>query len=231
MRQEACDSDDQLLISLDAKATVKVGEFSRNGQSRLPVEALDHDYDSEAKVTPFGFLLPQFNELSIAVGTSKITSDFIVDQLETLWVANKERFAHIKKLVLLADNGPENSGRRTQYLQRMVQFADDHQIDIRLAYYPPYHSKYNPVERCWGALENYWRGELLDSVDAVVGYAKAMTWKGLAPIVSLVTKAYESGVRLTKNAMKAVEKRLRRLHTLPAWFIDIEHRSAEAVAG
>jgi hypothetical protein len=231
VRQEACDSDDQLLISIDAKATVKVGQFSRNGQSRLPVEALDHDYDSEAKVTPFGFFLPQYDELSIAVATSKVTSDFIVDQFEVWWLANKERFANIKKLVLLADNGPENSGRRTQYLQRMVQFADDHQIDIRLAYYPPYHSKYNPVERCWGALENYWRGEVLDSVDAVIGFAKAMTWKGLAPVVSLVTKAYESGVRLAKDAMKAVEKRLRRLPTLTPWFIDIEHRSAEKVAG
>jgi hypothetical protein len=190
----------------------------------VPTRALDHDYEPEAKVTPFGFFLPQHDELHLAVGTSKITSDFIVDQLETLWMKHRARFSHITRLVLLGDNGPENSGRRTQYLQRLVQFVDKFQIDIRLAYYPPYHSKYNPVERCWGALENYWRGEILDSVDAVVGFAKAMMWKGNSPVVSLVTQAYEAGVRLTKEAMKAVEKRLHRLPELPAWFIDIKHQ-------
>ncbi|MCP4447039.1 MAG: ISAzo13 family transposase, partial [Myxococcales bacterium] len=49
-------------------------------------------------------------------------------------------------------NGPENSGRRTQFLNRMVSFADRYQLNIRLAYYAPHHSKYNPVERCWGVL-------------------------------------------------------------------------------
>ena len=43
-------------------------------------------------------------------------------------------------------------------------------------YYPPYHSKYNPIERCWGVLEVYWNGELLDSEEAVLGFAANMTY-------------------------------------------------------
>jgi hypothetical protein len=205
-----------------------VGEFSRDGSSRVPVRGLDHDYEPDAKVTPFGLLLPEHDELSIVVSTSKVTSDFIVDTLEQWWCENKPRFPKVDTLVLLQDNGPENSGRRTQFLHRMVDFVEQHQINVRLAYYPPYHSKYNPVERCWGVLENHWNGSLLDTVEAVTGFAQSMTWKQRHPLVRLVTQAYQSGVRISKTAMKAVERKLSRLPHLPSWFIDIHpHQAVE----
>jgi hypothetical protein len=226
VRDEANASGNQLLISCDAKAVVKVGEFSRDGQSRVPVRALDHDYNPDSTATPVGLLLPQHDELSIAVCTSKVTSDCNVDVLDHWWTENEARFPTIDTLVLLQDNGPENSGRRTQFLRRMVEFVDKHQIDVRLAYYPPYHSKYNPVERCWGVLETHWNGALLDSVEAVVGYAESMTWKQKHPAVRLVTQVYDTGVRLSKKAMKAIEDRFIRLPNLPSWFIDIRHHAS-----
>ena len=228
VREEAAQSEDQLLISCDAKAVVKIGEFSRDGESRVPVRALDHDYKPDGQVTPVGLLLPNNDELSIAVCTSKVTSDCIADRIEAFWIENKPKFPKVDTLVILQDNGPENSGRRTQFLYRMVGLTQRYQINIRLAYYPPYHSKYNPVERCWGVLEKHWNGALLDTVEAVVGYAKSMTWKQEHPVVHLVTQAYESGVRLSKTAMKAVERKLSRLPHLPSWFIDINYE-AEAV--
>ena len=172
-------------------------------------------------------MLPAHNELSIAVCTSKVTSDCIVDTTERWWIDNKARFPKIDTLVFLQDNGPENSGRRSQFLSRMVHFSEVHQINIRLAYYPPYHSKYNPIERCWGILEHHWNGALLDTVEAVVGYAQSMTWKQEHPVVRLVTQVYELGVRLSKQAMKTVESKLSRSPTLPSWFIDIHYRLAE----
>ena len=156
VREQATSSDNELLISMDPKATVKIGELSRNGTSRVPVKALDHDFQPDGTVTPVGLLLAQHDELTIYMAQSKVTSDCIVDCLDTLWTENKPRFAAIDTLVLLLDNGPENSGRRTQFLHRIVQFVDEHQISVRLAYFPPYHSKYNPVERCWGILEQHW---------------------------------------------------------------------------
>jgi len=226
VREEAARSENQLLISADAKATVNIGAFSREGESRVPVQALDHDFQPDSRATPVGILLPQHDELSFAVCTSKVTSDCLVDAFDHWWVENKSRFPKVDTLVILQDNGPENSGRRSQFLFRMVEFADRHQINLRLAYYPPYHSKYNPVERCWGILENHWNGALLDTIDAVVGYAASMTWKLTHPAVRLVTKTYESGVRLSKQAMKAVEQRLSRLPELPSWFIDINYIKA-----
>jgi hypothetical protein len=102
-----------------------------------------------------------------------------------------------------------------------VAFAVRHQLTIHLAYYPPYHSKYNPVERCWGILENHWNGALLDSVDAVINFATTMTYNEHHPVVELVTTLYHTGVKLTQRAMQAIEVQLQRLPSLEKWFVTI----------
>ena len=120
---------------------------------------------------------------------------------------------------LKVDNGPESSGNRSQFLKRMVQFADSIKMPIQLLYYPPYHSKYNPVERCWGILEQHWNGTQLTDVETMLGWAKSMTWKGINPIVTLSEKIYEKGISLSKKEMKEIEKRLERNPLLPKWDI------------
>jgi transposase len=93
----------------------------------------------------------------------------------------RERFEQVKTLVINLDNGPENHSPRTQFLKRLLAFAQTSQLTIHLAYYPPYHSKYNPIERCWGILEQHWNGDVLDTVETVVQFAQTMTWKAKAP--------------------------------------------------
>jgi hypothetical protein len=106
-------------------------------------------------------------------------------------------------------------------MRRIVDFVQQYKVTVRLAYSPPYHSKYNPIERCWGILENHWNGSLLDSIDAVLQCAATMTWKGTHPIVALVTTTYQTGVTLTQDAMEAVETQLTRLPRLKKWFVDV----------
>jgi hypothetical protein len=183
---QADEAPDTLRLSLDAKAAVHVGPFSRRGKSRGGTKAADHDFKPEATLTPFGIFLPEHDDLTLYLARSKVTSDFIVDRLRDWWEFNRGRFPEVTKLVLNLDNGPENHSRRTQFLKRMVGFARETRLDIELAYYPPYHSKYNPIERCFGILELHWNGSLLDSVGAVVGYAETMRWKGGHPEVVLV---------------------------------------------
>lgn len=226
MNRHADESEEELRISVDLKAAVKVGCFSRKGTNRVLVEALDHDYSPDAVVIPLGIFLPGSDRLWIIVIPSPATADAIVDGIEAWWHDNRARFPTVKRLVIDQDNGPENNSHRTKFMARMVSFADDAKIDVRLAYYPPYHSKYNPIERCWAALEKSWNGSLLNTVAAVVGHASTMKWKGMSPVVSLVEKAYEKGVTLAKAAMKAVEARLARDETLGRWFVDIAHRVA-----
>ena len=108
---------------MDAKATVKVGPFARGGKSRALVAAVDHDFHPAATLTPVGIFLPTFDELFVYGVTSKVTSDCLVDRLVQWWESVRARFAHITTLVLNVDNGPENHSRRTQFMQRMVEFV------------------------------------------------------------------------------------------------------------
>lgn len=118
---------------MDAKATVKVGPFSRAGKSRVPTKAADHDFEPTATVTPVGILLVATDELFVYEVTSKVTSDCLVDCLERWWETVRPRFCHITTLVINLDNGPENHSRRTQFIYRLVAFVQQYGITVRLA--------------------------------------------------------------------------------------------------
>lgn len=222
LRQEnaAADaSEDTLRLSLDAKASVKIGLFARGGRTWAKVRALDHDFKADAALTPLGILLPHYGELSLYFAQSALTSDFIVDVMEMWWQGIRGRFPKVRTLLVNQDNGPENSSRRTQYVKRLAAFAEANGVKVRLACYPPYHSKYNPIERCWGALEQHWNGSVLDSIPTALRFARTMTWRGRHPLVELVTKSYSKGVRLTKREMAELERQIERLPGLEKWFV------------
>ena len=221
INKEADENPNQLRISLDTKAVVKVGDFSRGGYNRQHQHGLDHDFGAKESITPFGIFLPETKESFFWMATSKVTADFMVDRLEELFPKLLDRCPDLKVLVINADNGCESSGSRTQWLKRLVEFSLRHNICIQLAYYPPYHSKYNAVERCWGVLENHWRGEILSSVEKVLGLARSMKYAGIKPVVKLVRKVYRNGVTVIKSEMEEIELSLRRNVSLKKWFIKI----------
>jgi len=129
----AADADDTVLrLSLDAKASVLVGAFSRGGCSRVIVKAADHDFKPDAKLTPFGILLPQYGEVFLYLTDSKVTSDFIVDCLQNCWITLQSRFPQVTRLVLNLDNGPENHSRRTHFMNRITAFVDHFQLPVEL---------------------------------------------------------------------------------------------------
>ena len=216
-----------LRISLDAKAPINIGSFSRGGLNRVVVKAFDHDFQSKtAKVTPYGIYLPQQRELYLYFTSSKVTSDFIVDCLSDFWTSIRERFPEVTTLVINQDNGPENHSRRTQFMHRIADFTDRFGTAVKLAYYPPYHSKYNPIERVWSFLEQHWNGSLLDSVDTLLNFASSFSFKDARPTVHFVSQAYQTGVKLTKNQMQLLEQRLQRLKGLEKWFVLISPLSS-----
>jgi hypothetical protein len=220
VNDEADHTEGVLRLSMDAKARVKIGPFSRGGKSRQGTVGVDHDFEPEEIMTPFGIFLPFYGKPFFYFTKSRVTPDFMVDVLESLWPELRQRFkAHT--LVINMDNGPENNSHRTQFIKRIVDFAHTNFVTIRLAYYPPYHSKYNPIERVWGVLENHWNGEVLDSEKKVLGLAKTMTWNGKRPVVQLVEGDYPTGIKLNKREMAAYERQMERLPGLERWFIDI----------
>jgi len=164
--------------------------------------------------------------LHITFGSSYKTSDFIVDTIEAKWHALDDQEKEETSLIQIKmDNGPESSGNRTQFLYRMVELVDAIGKPIQLLYYPPYHSKYNPIERCWGILEQHWNGTKLIDAQTMLEWAKSMTWKTLHPVVELSHQVYQKGISLGKAAMRAVEARLKRDATLPKYDILINPAS------
>jgi hypothetical protein len=203
-----------------------VGGKTRTDAAGNVTKGWDHDPPAKEKLVPFGILMVASGALMLLFGSHE-TSDAWVDALQMWWRQVRRGHRHIKRLVIYLDNGPKNSGRRTQFLKRMVQFADWSGLEIRLVYYPPYHSKYHPIERCWSALEKEWNGVLLNCLEVVFQCARRMTWKGQHPKVKHLRGEYPNGVRVAAKEMKPYKTRLRRSTTLPNYDITIEPRTAK----
>lgn len=226
----AADADETMLrLSVDAKATLGLGLFSRGGYSRLTVKALDHDFAPDQKVTPVGVFWPHAkrNELFLFLTSCPVTADLIVDCIHNTWLMIADRFPHVQTLLLNLDNGPENHSRRTQFMKRLTDLVDDFWLTLDLAYYPPYHSKYNPIERVWGVLEQHWNGSLLDTLETVLHFAQTMTYNDVHPVVNVVTSTYHTGVKLSQKAMAKLEERLERLPGLEKYFVRITPLSSQ----
>jgi Rhodopirellula transposase DDE domain len=221
------DADPTVLrISMDTKATVNVGEYSRGGQSRarIAVAALDHDMQPKEKLVPGGILESVSGRPFVFFGNSYKTSDFMVDGLLLWWEERKSALSNIKQLMINLDNGPECSGHRSQFLLRMTEFADQTGLSVRLVYYPPYHSKYNGIERYWAGLEKSWNGYLLDSVTTVLNRARNFMWKGMRTTAIVLGTTYKKGVKVCTKEKKRLEARLQRDPTLHWWDITINHK-------
>jgi Rhodopirellula transposase DDE domain len=204
-----------------------VGGKTRTNAAGEVAKGWDHDPPAKEKLVPFGLLMVATGTLMLLFG-SRETSDAWVDALQIWWLEVRSGLGQVKRLVIYLDNGPKNSGRRTQFLKRMVQFADWSGLEIHLVYYPPYHSKYNRVERCWSSLEKKWNGVLLTSLEVVLQCALRMTWKGSHPTVKHFEGTYPDGVRVAAKEMKEVEARLERSATLPKYDIIIRPRLTES---
>lgn len=224
-RQNAIADDDHrvLRISIDCKAKVKIGKLSRNGKSRgkYPVKAEDHDTEILTKLVPFGISVVNEAKLDVFFGHSHETSDFIVDCLLKWWDTNQVEYENIEELVINLDNGPSVNSHRTQFIKRMVEFTHSIEKTVKLIYYPPYHSKYNPVEHCWGVLENYWNGAILESVEVALKWAGAMKWRNEHPTIHDMPGEYSKGVKLTKKELTPYYPSFHRLPELPKWHITI----------
>jgi hypothetical protein len=213
---------------MDCKATVNIGAFSRGGQTRGDHQASDHDLGGKEKYLPCGIVDEDTAQLSVTFGSSFKTSACIVDTLAAWWQGlSATEHGAIDRVQITMDNGSESSGVRTQCLPRMGQCAETIGKPLHLLYSPPYHSKYHPIERCWGMMELPWNGAQLLDGETMLEWAKRMTWKGLKPVVALSRKVYTKGVSLSKAAMRAVEARLERNPLLPKWDILIHPVGAD----
>ena len=212
-----------LRLSLDAKAKVKVGNLSRGGKDRRlhAPKADDHDTEWTQVLVPFGIVNMHTDELAIFFGESAETPDFVVDCLTHWWHDNQADYPKVDTLAINLDSGGATRSDRTQFIKRLVTFAQQSQLKLELIYYPPYHSKYNPIERCWAALELSWNGAILDSLDTVLAWASNWLWKGMEPTVYHLSGLYQKGISVDAQTLAPFRAHWHPSEQLPKWAVTV----------
>ena len=191
-----------------------IGNFYRDGKlySQDTIETFDHDFPSlsEGVVTPYGIYDLKRNHGYITLGTSHDTSEFACDCIrQWWWTCGCQFYPHATSLLLLCDGGGSNSSRASLFKAELEQVAAEIGIEIRVAHYPPYTSKYNPIEhRLFPHVTRACQGVVFRSVELVKELMlKTTTKTGLEVDVTILDRVYETGRKVAahfKEQMRVV---------------------------
>lgn len=183
-----------------------IGNLYRDGKlyTQETVLTLDHDFPSLADgvVIPYGLYDLKHNHGYVALGTSHDTSEFACDCLrQWWWNYGQGTYRDATSLLLLCDGGGSNSSRTYLFKAELEKVAQEIGIEIRVAHYPPYTSKYNPIEhRLFPHLTRACQGVIFRSVELVKELmSKATTKTGLEVEVSILDRVYETGRKVAAN--------------------------------
>ena len=188
------------IVSMDSKKRELIGNFHRPGVllTRETIHTFDHDYPSFASgfVIPHGLYDVGLNRGYLHLGTSADTSEFACDCLLDWW----ERFgcvqyADAKSLLLQCDGGGSNRSTGYLFKSNLQELADATGLSIRVCHYPPYCSKYNPIEhRLFCHVSRACQGVVFESVSIVQELMrKTRTRQGLSVLVDVVDRVYAKG--------------------------------------
>lgn len=210
------------IISIDTKKKEFLGNFYRAGRlyTREVVEVFDHDFNSFAEgcVIPHGIYDLTHNTAFISIGTSHDTSEFACESLRSWWQEQgRYDWPGATDLLVLCDGGGSNSSRHYLFKQDLQELAQALGLRIRVAHYPPYCSKYNPIEhRLFPHVTRACQGVIFKSVEMVKQLMeKTKTKAGLRVQVRILDKLYETGRKVAsdfKETMRIVFD-----DYLPAW--------------
>lgn len=221
LKREYLDAGDPVL-SIDAKKKELLGNFYRDGKlyTREVLAVFDHDFSSAASgvVIPHGIYDVARNQGHVNLGTSHETSQFACESFEHWWQKyGRDLYPNAKRLLLLCDGGGSNSANRYLFKEELQKLADRLKLEIRVAHYPPYCSKYNPIEhRLFPHVTRACQGVVFHSVEIVKELvAKTKTSTGLGVTVDIINKVYEVGKKYAKGFKKTM--RLVFDDHLPKW--------------
>ena len=210
------------IISFDTKKKEYLGNFYRAGHlyTREAMHAYDHDFTTFAKgvIIPHGIYDVLQNIGYIHIGTSKDTSQFACDCFRSWWLQYGQiTYPKATSILVLCDGGGSNGSRHYIFKEDLQQLADELGIEIRIAHYPPYCSKYNPIEhRLFPHVTRACQGVLFTSVMLVKELIeKTKTSKGLKVFVKVIETIYQTGRKVAddfKQTMRIVFDDF-----LPAW--------------
>ena len=221
LRGEFLASDDPI-VSMDTKKKELIGNFYRAGHllTQGVLGAFDHDFPSFAKgvIIPHALYDVKRNDGHVNLGTSHDTGEFACDSIERWWEdQGRELYPRASSILLLCDGGGSNSASQYLFKEDLQRLVDRLGIEIRVAHYPPYCSKYNPIEhRLFPHLTRACQGVIFESVELVKELMeKASTSTGLRVTVEILEKVYQTGRKYAegfKEDMKIVFDEI-----LPKW--------------
>ena len=210
------------VISIDTKKKELIGDFHRDGviDGQEPIVVNDHDFGSmgSGTVIPHGIYDVGRNQGFVHLNTSHDTTEFACDSIAWWWTEHgRKLYPGADSICLLCDGGGSNSSNKYLFEEDLQGLADRLGIEIRVAHYPPYCSKYNPIERrLFPHVTRACQGVLFDSVATVKRLLeKTSTATGLGVVVEVLDKVYQTGRAYTegfKESMKIVFDAL-----LPKW--------------
>lgn len=194
------------IISIDTKKKEFIGDFYRAGHlyTQETIRTLDHDFNSLAKgiVIPHSIYDVMRNTGYINIGTSKDTSEFACDSILSWW-QHQGRFDYpnATSILILCDGGGSNHSRHYLFKQDLQELAHQIGLEIRIAHYPPYTSKYNPIEhRLFPHVTRVCQGVIFKSVAMVKELIqKTTTTTGLKVTVNIIDKVYQTGRRVNED--------------------------------
>jgi len=188
------------IISIDTKKKEYIGNLYRAGKlyTTEAIEVLDHDFPdlADGVIIPHGIYDIQRNEGFINLGNSRDTTEFACDSLRQWWEqVGKLYYAFATSILLLCDGGGSNSSNYYIFKEDLQKLANEIGIEIRIAHYPPYTSKYNPIEhRLFPHVTRACEGVIFTSIELVKSLIeKTSTKTGLKVIVNLIDKVYDKG--------------------------------------
>lgn len=194
------------ILSIDVKKKELLGNFYRNGKCYCneAIKVYDHDFNSFLKgtIVPHGIYDLKLNIGYMTLSTSKDTGEFSCDCIKEWWINyGHNLYPPATSILILCDGGGSNNCRGYLFKEDLQKLANEIGIEIRIAHYPPYTSKHNPIEhRLFPHITRSLNGVLIDSIDTMANKIKnTTTSKGLKVIVNVCNKIYEIGRKVTKE--------------------------------
>lgn len=211
-------------FSVDTKAKEFQGQLFRQGRVRCTkaFEAFDHDFPSWADgvIIPHGIFDPLRNRGHINIGLSHDTTEFACDSFKWYWNRIGRRcYPDADSILLLVDGGGSNSAMKYIFKHDLQAIVNQIGVEIRVAHYPSYCSKYNPIERrFFPHISRVCTGMLFDTLERVVELMrKATTSTGLTTTVNVIRRIYETGREATEAIKETIRSTIRFHKILPKW--------------
>ena len=220
--KEEFKTENQVILSIDTKKKEMLGNFYRDGSlyTTEPIQVNDHDFNSFADgvIVPHGTYDIQKNKCYLTIGKNKDTAEFMCDNIEYHWNNSiKKDYPNANKILLLCDGGGSNSCLHYVVKEQFKKLSERINIEIVVAHYPAYCSKWNPIEhKVFCHLTRAWKGIVFDNYQIVEELAqKTTTKKGLSVKVNFNDKEYLTGKKASNEFLKNMPVKFNAV--LPKW--------------